>query len=92
MSLLSVLVCAFFCSLSPRDSRQQISLRKNFVLFNPTRGDFRHFFAQYFLPPAPLFARLHKSGAIRIIVLNCAELSPLAARLSTNLSTSLLKT
>jgi hypothetical protein len=50
------------------------------------------FFEKTFSPRATPFAPLHKNSAIRIIALNFVELSLALARLSTNLSTFVLKT
>jgi len=63
-----------------------------FVFCNPQCGDFRRDFVQNFLPLGAVAGRMHKNGAIRIIVLNSAELSLFEAPLSTKLSTPLLKT
>jgi len=70
-------------------------------LFSPAKK-FREFLARSFvissrrakvlcLRDAPC-SRLHNNGAIRIIVLNSAELTPALPALSTKLSTIVLKT
>jgi hypothetical protein len=84
---------SFFCSSS---FLQNFSFVRRSLLnplhFNPPHSDCHHFLVRDSVFRAAVSVRLHKSGAIRIIVLNCAELSLFAALLSTKLSTSLLKT